>query len=67
MYEVFDVSRLFYFGATGKNIESKLLEKDQEIQMLKEREIHNSDAISMLSDKVNELIKEIEIIKPQLP
>ena len=51
---------------TGKNIESKLLEKEREIQVLKEHEIHNSDAISMLSDKVNELIKEIEIIKPQL-
>ena len=48
---------------TGKNIESKLLEKEREIRVLKERETHNSDAISMLSDKMNELIKEIEILK----
>ena len=34
--------------ATGKNIESKLSEKEQEIQTLRQKDAMNTDAISAL-------------------
>ena len=40
---------------TGKNIESKLLEKDKEIGLLKRHESINADAISTLSDQLSKL------------
>lgn len=49
--------------ATGKNIEVKLSEKDQEIQILRQRDAINTDAISTLSDRLELVLKEIEVIK----
>ena len=48
---------------TGKNIESKLLEKDKEIQILKQHESYNADAIVTLSDQLTKLIEEVEKLK----
>jgi integrase len=47
---------------TGKNIESKLLEKDKEIQLLKQHESYNADAIVTLSDQVRKLTEQMELI-----
>jgi type IV secretory pathway TraG/TraD family ATPase VirD4 len=49
--------------ATGKNIESKLSEKEQEINLLRQRDIMNADAISTLSDRLEQVFKEIEVLK----
>jgi integrase len=38
--------------ATGKNIESKLSEKEKEIQLLRQRDSINTDAIATLSDQL---------------
>ena len=51
--------------ATGKNIEAKLSEKEREIQLLRQRDSMNSDAISSLSDQLAKVIQEIDIIKKQ--
>jgi integrase len=48
---------------TGKNIESKLLEKDKEIQLLKQHESYNADAIVTLSEQVRKLTEQMEIIR----
>jgi len=48
---------------TGKNIESKLLEKDKEIQMLRQHESYNADAIVTLSDQVRKLTEQMELIR----
>src|SRR4029079_2433576 len=48
---------------TGKNIESKLLEKDKEIQVLKERDYMNSNAISDLSEQLMKLTQEVQLLK----
>lgn len=48
---------------TGKNIESKLLEKDKEIQLLKQHESYNADAIVTLSDQVRKLTEQMELIR----
>jgi integrase len=48
---------------TGKNIEAKLEEKDKEIQLLKQHESYNGDAIATLSDQVTKLIEEVENLK----
>jgi hypothetical protein len=48
---------------TGKNIEAKLSEKEKEIQTLRERDNHNSDAISSMSDMLMEMKQEIEDLK----
>jgi integrase len=53
--------------ATGKNIESKLSEKEKEIQLLRQRDSLNTDAIATLSDKLAQVMQEIEIIKKQRP
>jgi integrase len=52
----------FTLETTGKNIESKLLEKDKEIQLLKQRESYNADAIITLSDQVRKLTEQMEIL-----
>ena len=49
--------------ATGKNIEAKLSEKEKEIEMLRQRDSINTDAIANLSDKMMKMMQEIEILK----
>ena len=49
--------------ATGKNIEAKLSEKEIEIQLLRQRDSMNTDAISNLSDQLANIMQEIEILK----
>ena len=51
--------------ATGKNIEAKLSEKEKEIQLLRQRDSINTDAIAGLSDQVAKVMQEIEILKQQ--
>jgi hypothetical protein len=53
--------------ATGKNIESKLSEKEQEIQMLRQKDVMNTDAISALSDQLSYVMKEVELLKQVRP
>lgn len=48
---------------TGKNIEAKLSEKENAIQSLRERDNHNADAISSLSDMILEMRKKIEVLE----
>jgi integrase len=49
--------------ATGKNIEAKLSEKEKEIQLLRQRDSMNTDAIAGLSDQLAKVMQEIEILK----
>jgi hypothetical protein len=49
--------------ATGKNIESKLSEKEKEIQLLRQRDSVNTDAIANLSDQVMKLMTEVQELK----
>ena len=49
--------------ATGKNIEAKLFEKEQEIQILRKHQETRDDAMTSLSDYVAKLAEEIEILK----
>ena len=49
--------------ATGKNIEAKMQEKEQEIKILRQRDALNTDAISTLSDRLEQVAKEIEVHK----
>jgi integrase len=49
--------------ATGKNIEAKLSEKEKEIQLLRQRNSMNTDAIASLSDKMTKMMQEIEQLK----
>jgi integrase len=51
--------------ATGKNIEAKLSEKEKEIQLLRQRDSMNTDAIAGLSDQLTKVMQEIEILKSQ--
>ncbi|HEX6028557.1 MAG TPA: tyrosine-type recombinase/integrase [Nitrososphaeraceae archaeon] len=51
--------------ATGKNIEAKLSEKEKEIQLLRQRDSVNTDAIANLSDQVMKLMTEVEEMKKQ--
>lgn len=51
--------------ATGKNIEAKLSEKEREIQLLRQKDSMNSDAIAGLSDQLTKVMQEIEILKKQ--
>jgi integrase len=46
--------------ATGKNIEAKLSEKEKEIQLLRQRDSINTDAIANLSDKMQDLMIKIQ-------
>ena len=45
---------------TGKNIEAKLSEKEKEIQLLRQRDSMNTDAIANLSDQMQELMVKIQ-------
>ena len=49
--------------ATGKNIESKLDEKENEIKLLRQKDAMNTDAISALSDQLSYVMKEVELLK----
>ena len=49
--------------STGKNIESKLSEKEKEIQLLRQRDSVNTDAIANLSDQVMKLMVEVQQLK----
>jgi hypothetical protein len=49
--------------STGKSIESKLFEKEQEIQLLRQKDDINTDAISTLSDQLSYVMKEVELLK----
>ena len=49
--------------ATGKNIEAKLSEKEKEIQLLRQRDSVNTDAIANLSDQVMKLMVEVQELK----
>jgi integrase len=51
--------------ATGKNIEAKLSEKEKEIQLLRQRDSVNTDAIANLSDQVMKLMTEVKELKMQ--
>jgi hypothetical protein len=51
--------------ATGKNIEAKLSEKEKEIQLLRQRDSMNTDAIAGLSDQLAKVMQEIEVLKKQ--
>lgn len=51
--------------STGKNIEAKLAEKEREIQLLRQKDSVNSDAIAGLSDQLTKVMQEIEILKKQ--
>jgi integrase len=51
--------------ATGKNVESKLSEKEKEIQLLRQRDSINTDAIAGLSDRLAKVMQEIEVLKRQ--
>jgi integrase len=51
------------FETRGRNIEAKLSEKEQEIQLLRQRDAMNTDAISALSDQLSHVMKEIELLK----
>jgi integrase len=51
--------------ATGKNIEAKLSEKEKEIQLLRQRDSMNTDAIATLSDQLTKVMQEIEVLKKQ--
>lgn len=48
---------------TGKNIESQLLEKDKEIQLLRQHNSYNADAIVTLSDQVRKLTERMELLR----
>jgi integrase len=46
--------------ATGKNIESKLSEREKEIELLKQRDSMNTDAIASLSDKLGSVMQRLK-------
>ena len=52
-----------FLATTGKNIEAKLSEKEKEIQLLRQRDSINTDAISGLGDRLTQMMKEIEELK----
>jgi integrase len=49
--------------ATGKNIEARLSEREQELQLLRQRDSMNTDAIASLSDQLAKVMQEIEVLK----
>jgi integrase len=51
--------------ATGKNIESKLSEKEKEIHLLRQHNSMNTDAVATLSDQVMKLMVEVQELKKQ--
>ncbi len=46
-------------------IKGKLSEKEEEIKLLRQRDLVNTDAIANLSDQLNKVMQEIESIKKQ--
>jgi S-adenosylmethionine:tRNA-ribosyltransferase-isomerase (queuine synthetase) len=46
-------------------INAKLSEKEEEIKLLRQRDLVNTDAIASLSDQLNIVMQEIELIKKQ--
>ena len=44
-------------------VNAKLLEKEQEIQLLRQRDSMNTDAIGGLTDKLMKLVEEVEQLK----
>lgn len=51
--------------AIGNNIEAKLSEKEKEMQLLRQRDSMNTDAIATLSDQVMKLRVEVQELKGQ--
>jgi integrase len=49
--------------SAGKNIEAQLSEKEKEIQLLRQRESVNTDAIQNLSDQLVKVMAEVQEIK----
>ncbi len=49
----------------GADVQSKVDELEMINQKLRERDAMNTDAIATLSDKLSQVMKEIEIIKKQ--
>ena len=49
--------------ASGKSVEAKLSEKEREIQLLRQRDSMNTDAIANLSDQLTKVMQEIELLK----
>ncbi len=46
--------------ATGKNIEAKLSEREKEIQMLRQRDQMKDDALTQLSDRLEEVMEKVQ-------
>jgi integrase len=52
-----------YLESTSKNIEEKLIEREQEIFMLKQRDIMTTTNISQLSEELYKLVSEVKQLK----
>jgi integrase len=48
-----------YLESTSKNIEEKLIAREQEIYMLKQNHVSSTDAIAALGDQINEMNRKI--------
>jgi integrase len=48
-----------FLAVSSKNVEAKLSEKEREIQLLRQRDTTNTDAIASLSDKMEELVTKV--------
>jgi DNA repair exonuclease SbcCD ATPase subunit len=46
-------------------IKGKLSDKEKEIQLLRQRDSMNTDAIATLSDQLTKVMQEIEVLKKQ--
>ena len=53
--------------STSKNIEEKLIAREQEIHMLKQRDMMTTTNVQQLSDQVLNLTKEVQQMKKSLP
>jgi integrase len=49
--------------ATGKNIEARISEKDTEIQLLRQRDQMKDEALSQLSDKLQEVMEKVQLLE----
>jgi integrase len=47
----------------GKNIEAKLSEKDKEIQLLRQKDQMKDEALTHLSDRLEELVEKVELLE----
>lgn len=65
MYEYLTFLNCITLEAKRKNIEAKLSEKEKEIQLLRQRDSMNADAIASLSDQLTKVMQEIENLKKQ--